>query len=114
MSSLPLFSLPAGRTQRDAGMDRAAARRAPVLRKARSIAVTVALSRTDRCATADDVYRHLTIAERRGLGNAAGSLFRGPRWTFTGRRTPSRRISNNAREIKIWKLQEEPHADCYP
>jgi len=40
------------------------------------------------------------------LGPAAGSLFRGSCWEFTGRRMVSSRVSNHGRELKIWRLKE--------
>lgn len=58
------------------------------------------------CATADDVGAEL---ERRGysgnLGPAAGSLFKGKEWEFTGQRIRSARKSNHARELKVWRLK---------
>jgi len=40
------------------------------------------------------------------LGNAAGSIFAGKRWKFTGDRVKSRRPSAHAREIKVWRLEQ--------
>jgi hypothetical protein len=57
--------------------------------------------------TADDVQQALV---ERGhdihrLGNAAGSLFRGPEWQFTGERRRSVRIHAHANELKVWRLR---------
>jgi hypothetical protein len=100
-----LFDLPEALKARDVGKNLAEAHRANVLRNARAIAIWVAEGRDDRCVSADDVYRHLTYVQSRKLGNAAGSLFRGSRWENTGRRKQSKRISNHARWIMIWRLK---------
>ena len=105
MTQSLLFDLGTGRARQSAGQHRAATHRRPLLLKARAIAVRVAQHRADRCATADDVYRHLSPEDAAHLGNAAGSLFHGAAWIFTGRWKASRRITNNARDIKIWRLQ---------
>ena len=39
------------------------------------------------------------------IGPAAGALFRGPEWEFTGQRVLSSRVSNHSREIKVWRLK---------
>jgi hypothetical protein len=56
--------------------------------------------------TSDDVGR---LLEKHGLdgnlGAAAGSLFRGDEWVFTGRRVKSTRVTNHGREIKVWRLK---------
>ena len=104
---MPLFDLSLGRAQREAGMRLASTHRGAVLHAARAIAVRVAQGRADRCVTADDVYRHLGAGDKQRLGNAAGSLFRGGRWEFTGHWKHSRRITNHARDIKIWRLRAD-------
>ena len=40
------------------------------------------------------------------IGPAAGALFRGPEWEFTGQRVLSTRVSNHSREIKVWRLRQ--------
>ena len=105
MTQFSLFDLGTGRARRTAGTHRAATHRAALLHKARAIAVRVAQHRDSRCACADDVYRHLNPTDAARLGNAAGSLFHGAHWIFTGRWMASRRITNNARDIKVWKLR---------
>ena len=98
-----------GRPARDKGMQlaAAAANRQTILARARAIAVSIASRRPARTVNADDVYRVLI---REGydvekLGNAAGSIFRGPMWEFTNQRKQSVRISNHARQIMIWRLK---------
>jgi len=104
------FDLDQGRKLRDAAKLLAATKRAYVMSYARMLAVTIAKSRPDRCVTADDVYRQLALLghDLTLLGNAAGSLFRGDRWEFTGERKQSVRISNHARWIMVWKLKDTP------
>jgi hypothetical protein len=101
------FDLTDGMKLRDAGMLLASSKRAYILSYARVLAVTIAKNNPDRCVTADDVYRQLALLGHDGklLGNAAGSLFRGDRWEFTGKRKKSVRISNHARWIMVWKLK---------
>lgn len=73
---------------------------------ARMVAKHIAFTRRPYIVTADDVGAEL---ERRGysgnLGPAAGSLFKGPEWEFTGQRIRSTRKSNHARELKVWRLK---------
>jgi hypothetical protein len=40
------------------------------------------------------------------IGPAAGALFRGAEWEFTGQRVLSSRVSNHSREIKVWRLRQ--------
>ena len=96
-----------GMKLRDAGKMLASSKRAYILSYARVLAVTIAKSKPDRCVTADDVYRQLALLghDLDLLGNAAGSLFRGDRWEFTGERKKSVRISNHARWIMVWRMK---------
>jgi hypothetical protein len=51
----------------------------------------------------------IEMSERYGvktLGPAAGALFRGAEWEFTGQRVLSSRVSNHSREIKVWRLRQ--------
>ncbi len=75
-----------------------------LLDHARHVAKQIAMLRESRTVTADDVGKAF---EKEGitesLGNAAGSLFRGKEWEFTGQRIKSSRKSNHSREIKVWR-----------
>lgn len=51
--------------------------------------------------TADDVQMNFSEP----FGASAGSLFRGPEWEFTGQWVKSRRVSNHARAIRVWRLK---------
>jgi hypothetical protein len=75
------------------------------LQKARKVAESLALARSGT-VTSDDVSRELSrLGENGNLGAAAGSIFKTGRWEFTGDRVMSKRITNHAREIKVWKLK---------
>lgn len=95
MSAYPLFDAAASEALKEAGMELAADNRD--LATARRIVRNVAASRTSLEATADD--------NPIDLGPAAGSLFFGEEWEFTGRRVKSARITNHARELKVWRLK---------
>ncbi len=88
------------------GMARAS-ERAAHLKRAREIATLLAMGKHDRCITADHVGREMKRLGLQPLGPAAGSLFRGKNWVFTGNRIRSSRVTNHARELKVWKLINE-------
>lgn len=87
------------------GMDQAAERRRVTLELAREGLRKMARARIDRCVTADDAQRYL---EELGyppglLGNAAGSLFRGADWRWTGRWIRSARVQSHANDLRVWE-----------
>ena len=103
-----LWDAAASEQAAQAGIDQAAANHASLLTFARELAREIARSRADRCCTADDVQAEI---ERRGisvraLGNAAGGLFRGTEWTWTGRWQKSARLHAHANPLRIWHLSE--------
>lgn len=100
-----LFDHAAAIEAKETGMKLAADNRPSDLDIARQVARRLALSTPDRTTHADEVGR--VLAEDfgiRSLGPAAGSLFKGGEWAFTGQRILSARRSNHARELKIWRL----------
>jgi hypothetical protein len=102
-----MMDLFAGEIARDHGLALAAECRNDLVNKIREHLTLVARSKGNRCVTADD-YTDFLIAigsSNKELGNAAGAIFRHPDWEFTGLRTPSRRKSNHARDIKVWRLK---------
>jgi hypothetical protein len=106
MTGLPLFDAAASSAAKEEGMNLAANSRKEILRKTRAALVGIALNRDDRCVTADDAQRWL---EDNGygvgaLGNAAGSLFRGDDWEFTGRWIKSARVISHANDLRVWRL----------
>ena len=98
-----LFSLPEGLRRKDEGMRQAADNDPTTLEYAREIAKMVA--RINGTVTADDVRLRLDESGYGHLGPAAGSLFRGPDWIFTGDWRTSDRISNHARMNRVWRLR---------
>ena len=91
-----LFSLAEGKRLRDEGIDKATEGREGLLQEARDIARACARYSDDGCATVDDVAR---VFAQRGLdysllGNAAGAIFRGKQWLFTGEYIKSARKIN--------------------
>lgn len=107
MSTQPLltiFDALRGESLKTQGMASAAKNKAWLLDLAREKAREIALSRVSREVTADDVHEALFRAGHKPehLGNAAGSIFRGRCWQFTGRYVRSQRPSNHSRDIKVW------------
>lgn len=98
-----LFDDDAGKNAKQFGIETAALNRATVLEIAQTIALELGPQYGE--VHADMVFRRL-IARNispKQLGPAAGAIFRGPHWEFTGRMHRSRRISNHARRICIWR-----------
>jgi hypothetical protein len=103
---LAMFDKHAAERAKTRGMTRAADGTRDFLDYARGVARELAAERPQGI-TADDVQEALV---ERGhdihrLGNAAGSLFRGPEWHFTGERRRSVRIHAHANELKVWRLR---------
>lgn len=86
------------------GMNVAAKKRKWMLEDAQREAYWIA--KEEGTVTADKVYERLCHFhyDLNLLGNAAGSIFRGPDWECVGH-TKSERVSNHGREIKIWRLR---------
>lgn len=106
---LPLFApdpfdRAAGERLKLDGMQRAA-EHSTWLDVAREVAKRIARSNPERETHSDEVAVALMdMGGPTSLGPAAGSLFKGHEWEFTGRRIRSARISNHARELKVWRL----------
>jgi len=100
------FDLGLGEELREMGKETARLNRAELLDLARRLAVEIALSQSDRLATADDIQFALAYRGHypEDLGNAAGSLFRGQEWETVGW-IQSARASNHARAIRIWRYR---------
>jgi hypothetical protein len=66
----------------------------------------VALTRADRCVTADDAQAWLIEHNYSpaSLGNAAGSLFKGGEWKLVGYRM-SDRVSRHRNRVGVWQLK---------
>ena len=100
-----LFDLPKAKRLRDAGKDRAATERRELLWRAQNLAVNTA--RLWGVVTADCVYERMAALKLHPerLGNAWGSLFKGPEWEWTGEWRQSTRVSNRGRYNRVWRLR---------
>jgi len=109
-TSATLFDLAESKTAKVAGMSQAEANKASLLRFARAGLVKIAQGRLDGEVTADDAQRFLfdNGISVHALGNAAGSLFRGKQWEWTGRYAKSSRAHAHANELKVWRLKDLP------
>lgn len=63
------------------------------------------LANTQAVVSADDAFEYVERMGLPALGNAAGSLFRGPEWQMTGW-VPSRRTSNHAHKNRCYVLSD--------
>jgi hypothetical protein len=101
-----LFDAELGRQAEEHGMSVAALSHAELLELAQEVAMQ--LGRLQCEVTIDDVHRwlgqHLEGYEPSDLGNAAGSVFKGPQWQFV-RWDASQRVSNHRRSVRVWRLR---------
>lgn len=103
-TGLPLFDLSASLAARDKGMQQAADNNASLLKFARKLAVEIAEKKGT--VTMDDIAfalhsRGISIF---ALGNAAGSVFRGKQWQFTGQLVKSVREHSHGNLLRCWRL----------
>jgi hypothetical protein len=101
------FDISEGESRKETGIALACMERDDVLEQAREIAVY--LAHLHATVTIDCVILEM---QARGLhpellGNAAGSVFRGKQWRFTGRWQKSARVSNHARVNRVWELADD-------
>lgn len=103
------FDLPEAQVQKEDGMQAAAEseKRRLALDCAREAVEDAALGRGSQTATIDDAYEALLRAgfPESILGNAAGSVFRGLKWKWTGQMVPSKRVSNHGRIVRVWRIK---------
>ena len=105
-SQLSLFDADQAKADKEAGMQQAAEHRMGVLEAAQEIALE--LGRIHSAGVHIDMVQRRLIAagyHPSELGNAAGSVFKGDQWEFTGHWHKSARISNHHRDTKIWRLK---------
>ena len=88
------------------GMEEAARNRKRLLEVARDCAEE--MSCYWEC-TSDHVAGAMERSRYRyeSLGNAAGSIFRGKEWVFTGEWVASKRPSSHGRMIRLWRYEGE-------
>jgi hypothetical protein len=90
---------PTGEDLKKAGMSRAAKAASVELQHARATARAIAENRGT--VTADDVIK----AIGKSLGNAAGSLFTGGDFEWTGEYRKSERKEAHSNRLMVWKLK---------
>jgi hypothetical protein len=110
---MPLFDSDRADQAKQRGMEQAALSRAEALQVAKEIAWY--LGRTRPEVDVDMVQREFIrlghLPEE--LGNAAGSIFKGSEWEWTGKRKKSVRISNHSRWVMVWRLKQRKEVESY-
>lgn len=91
------------------GMEEAARNRKRLLEVARDCAEEMSYMISGGECTSDDVAGAMERSGYRyeSLGNAAGSIFRGKEWVFTGEWVASKRPSSHGRMIRLWRYEGE-------
>lgn len=102
------FNLALGEALKTMGMKHAATSKKDTLELGKLLCRQAAKTRSNKTATADDASRGFVALglPANCLGAASGSLFRSNNWSFTGQWTKSKRVTNHASDLRIWKLQE--------
>lgn len=103
---MTLFDYAESQRRKADGMEAAAEAQPTALALARGIARE--LARRDGETHADAVGR--VLHQRHGittLGPAAGSLFKGGGWEWTGKFVTSERKTNHGRLLRVWRLSPE-------
>ena len=103
MTQSDLFDAAESRRRKAHGMAVAEDAANTLLNRARGYARECAIRWGE--VNADDVSQWLESTGNPDLGPAAGSLFRGPEWEFTGRFVQSTRKTNHARLLRVWRLK---------
>ena len=100
-----IFDAKESQARKEEGMAVGAMNRAEVLHLARCVAVEIARAGDGTCH-ADQVGR---VLKRRyginSLGAAAGSIFKGGDWEFTGEFVKLARKTNHSRLLRVWRLK---------
>lgn len=104
------FDLNEGERRKEEGLALAALSRKQLLELARLCAVRIARERG--VVSFDDVFFAMVEEgiDPLPLGNAAGCVFRGKQFVFTGHWEKSRRVSNHARVNRVWRLASDQPA----
>lgn len=95
---------PTGEQLKAEGMRRAAESKESQLGYARYLAVDLARDNGGLCH-ADMVAAALEAEGRPSLGNAAGSLFSGDQWTWTGEFVKSQRPHAHSNLLRLWRYK---------
>lgn len=88
------------------GMRAAASVHRELLAEVKAALITIAGRRESRCVTADDAARWMIEQglSPGALGNASGSLFRGPEWELVSY-CSSERASRHRNRLGVWRLR---------
>ena len=97
-----LFDLDEALRLKEKGIQQAEAARYSPLEIARKVAFDLALMVDG--ITSDDVHRLLDRETSEALGPAAGALFRGSEWAWTGEWRQSSKVTNRGRYLRVWRL----------
>jgi len=102
----PTFDPELAKLLKDVGMAAAADRNKAALKLGQAYVERAARRRYNHTATADDAAAGFEMDgfPPNILGNAAGSLFRGKKWRFTGAWKPSERTTNHGHQNRVWQL----------
>jgi hypothetical protein len=101
------FDLTEGERRKEQGLAQAELTRKQLLEIARLFAIQIA--RRNGSVTSDDVFYEMLREgyDPTALGPAAGSVFRGKEWVFTGEWKKSQRLTNHASDLRVWRLKAE-------
>jgi len=100
-----LFDSGESRRRKKEGMGLAAGKRMGELGLARQIAKQIAMNNGGLC-DADKVGRVLKHSHGiDSLGPAAGSIFKGGEWAFSGEFVKSARVKNHSRLLRVWRFR---------
>ena len=107
MNQVDMFNGPLSEKLKREGMERAEDNAKSALELARELAVSLGIR--NRFVNADDVGRLLKKAHGIDtLGPAAGSLFKGSLWVFSGSFVKSKRVTNHSRLLRVWEYVGRP------
>ena len=100
------FDINEATVRKEEGLVTASLTRKDLLDVAKIIAARLAWK--NGTVTYDDVFKEMRAQgyHPECMGNAAGSVFRGDQFVFTGEWRKSTRVTNHARVIRVWKMKE--------
>ena len=102
----PLFDAAESERRKEEGMALARLDKGKTLQVAKELAET--LCRNNGTVTTDDIAyeMHRYGMDYSVLGNAAGSIFKGKQWEWTGQCTRSDRVLRHRGVIRVWRLKD--------
>jgi hypothetical protein len=102
----PLFDVAESERRKEEGMALARLDKGKTLQVAKELAYIIC--RCNGTVTTDDIaYRMNSMGLHYSvLGNAAGSIFKGKQWEWTGQCTRSDRVLRHRGVIRVWRLKD--------